>query len=266
MLRAGLGEVVGGDERLIAIAASSHSGEQRHVGAVTALLERAGLTETALDNTPGLPLDEASAWAWIRGGGGPDRLHQNCSGKHAAMVATCVAAGWPTDSYRDPFHPLQKSIRSTIEELTGEPVAAVGVDGCGAPLFAISLAGLVRAYRTLALAGPELAEGRVAAAMRAHPDMVGGTGRAVTVLMTRLPGVIAKDGAEGVFVAALPDGSAVGVKVDDGAARAAVPVAVAGLGLLGAPTGDLGDLALTPVLGHGQPVGEVRPVLGNPGR
>jgi L-asparaginase II len=261
MLRCGLADVVGGDERLIAIAAASHSGEQRHIGAVNALLERAGLSADALDNTPGLPLDEQSAWSWLRSGGGPDGIHQNCSGKHAAMLATCVTAGWPTDGYRDPQHPLQQSIRRTIEELTGEPVPWVGVDGCGAPLFATSLAGLARAYRALALAEVGTAEARVAAAMEAHPEMVGGTGRSVTVLMSAVPGCIAKDGAEGVFAAATATGAAVAVKVDDGAARAAVPVAVACLRLVGVDAPD--ELATTPVLGHGEPVGEVRPALGD---
>src|SRR5207249_10532405 len=137
---------------------------------------------------------------------GPDRLHHNCSGKHAGMLATCVVAGWPVASYLGPDHPLQQAIRGTIEQLAAEEVAAVGVDGCGAPLFALSLRGLARAFVALVLGDVGSAEHRVAGAMRSHPDVVGGPGRAVTRLMLGVPGLLAKDGAEGAFAAALPDG------------------------------------------------------------
>ena len=153
----------------------------------------------------------------------------NCSGKHAAMLATCVANGWPTSTYRDPDHPLQVSLRGTVERLAGEPVAAVGVDGCGAPLFALTLTGLARAFAAIATAADGTPEHRVAAAIRRYPEWLGGTRRDVTRLVAGVPGLIAKDGAEGVYAAALPDGRAVALKIDDGGQRARPPVMVAAL-------------------------------------
>lgn len=259
MLRCGLADVIGDDDRLLAVAAASHSGEPVHVELVGELLRRARLSESALANTPAFPLDDTAATTHLRNGGAADRLHQNCSGKHAAMLASCVAAGWATEGYLAPGHPLQQALRAAAAELAGEPVAAVGVDGCGAPLFALTLRGLLRAYRALVLgAGPAR---RVADAMRAHPYVVGGRGRAVTTLMSGVPGCLAKDGAEGVFAAVLADGAGCAVKIEDGAARAAVPVAVAALRALGAHAPALEALSVTPVLGHGARVGEVRPVV-----
>jgi L-asparaginase II len=246
------------DDEQVALACASHSGEPAHIDVVRRILAEAGLEPAALDNTPDVPIEPAAARALLRDGGGPDPLHQNCSGKHAAMLATCVARGWPTDGYRDPEHPLQTAIRATVEELCGELVAAVGVDGCGAPLFATSLVGLVRAFAAIAGAGPGLVERRVADAMRARPDLVGGTGRDVTQLLRAVDGLVAKDGAEGVFAAALPDGRAVALKISDGASRARPPVMVAALRRLGVEAPGLEPLATVPVLGHGEPVGMVR--------
>ncbi len=256
MLRAGLS--VDGPE--LAIASASHSGQPGHVAVVRGLLAAAGLDESALGNTPDLPLDAAAAAALLRAGGDPDRVHQNCSGKHAAMLATCVSAGWPTAGYLDPAHPLQASLLATFEDIVGTPASAVGVDGCGAPLFAASLRALAAGFGRLVTAAPGSPERRVADAMRAHPQLVGGTGRDVTALMAGVPGLLAKDGAEGVYAAALPDGSAVALKIEDGASRARVPVLVAALGLLGRTDPVLAELAETPVLGGGRPVGAVRAV------
>jgi L-asparaginase II len=169
------------------------------------------------------------------------------------MLLTCRVTGWDASGYLDPEHPLQQGLRATVEDLAGEPVAAVGVDGCGAPLFAFSLVGVARAIARIA-AAPEGPERAVGDAMRARPDLVGGTQRLVTRLMETVPGLVAKDGAEGVFGAALPDGSAVAVKIDDGAHRAAGAAIVAGLRHLGVAPG----VAEDPVLGGGVPVGTVR--------
>jgi L-asparaginase II len=177
----------------------------------------------------------------------------NCSGKHAAMLATCLLHGWETGGYLEQDHPLQKAVRSGVEELAGERVQHVAVDGCGAPQHALSLRGLARAFTALVRGHREVAD-----AMRAHPWHVGGTDRDVTALMERVPGLVAKDGAEGVFAAALADGSAVVLKIEDGGGRARTPVLVAALRHLGV-TG-LDDLATTPVLGGGRRVGEVRAV------
>ncbi|RKN41809.1 asparaginase [Streptomyces hoynatensis] len=237
VLRAGL-ELSG--ERL-ALAAASHSGEDFHQRLAAAMLAEHGLDEDALR----CPED------------GPQRrrLAMNCSGKHASMLAACVARGWPVESYTEPGHPLQLLVRETIEEFTGEPVAHVGVDGCGAPLFAFSLTGLARAFRAFVLAAPGSRERRVADAMRAHPEYVGGTGRLDTLLMRAVPGVLAKGGAEGVQAVALPDGRALAFKIEDGAARARGPVLAAALAGLGV---DAASIPREPVLGGGREVGEIR--------
>ena len=244
------------DEQELALAAASHSGEPAHLEVVRRLL--GPLPVDALGCPAALPLDEATAHAVLAAGGGPTRLTMNCSGKHAAMLATCRAAGWPTEGYRDARHPLQVALLRTLERLAGEPVAAVTVDGCGAPQHALTLTGLARAFSALVEAAPGTAERRTADAARARPDLVGGTGRDVTLLMQAVPGLLAKDGAEGVYAAALPGGGAVALKVDDGAARARVPVLVAGLRALGAGGDALQALTVLPVLGGGVPVGEVR--------
>ena len=260
MLRCGLKL----DGELLALAAASHSGEDFHVAGVREILASAGLTEEDLQCPPDYPLDEQSQRAMIAAGAPRDRIHMNCSGKHAAMLATCVAAGWPTETYTDPAHPLQVQIRDTIATLAGEPVAAVGVDGCGAPLMAISLTGLARAFRAVVLAEAGTAERAVADAMRAHPEWTSGTSRPERVLMRAIPGLLLKSGAEGVEGFALADGRAAAVKIEDGAARSRVPVTVGLLRELGAeaePGADpraLAALATSPVYGGGEVVGEIR--------
>jgi L-asparaginase II len=250
-----------GDREEIALACASHSGEPAHLDVVRRILAGAGLDEKALDNTPDLPLDTAAARAYLRRGGEPDSLHQNCSGKHAAMLATCVANGWPIEGYRDPEHPLQQVVRDTVADVTGDDIAHVAVDGCGAALFSCTLRGLSGAFARIASADGSSPEGRVAAAMRAHPWLVGGTGRDVTTLMTAVDGLVAKDGAEGVYAASTADGRAVALKVADGAGRARAPMMVAALRRLGVGDEALTPLATMPVLGHGDRVGEVRAVF-----
>ncbi|MCO1655300.1 asparaginase [Pseudonocardia humida] len=240
----------------LALAAASHSGEPFHVEGVAAILRAAGLSEQDLRNTPDLPIEPGERLRWQCAGRAAVPMAQNCSGKHAAMLATCAANDWPLDSYLDPAHPLQRLVRETIAELTGEPVDVVAVDGCGAPAFGTTLDGLARAFATLARAEPGTPEARVAAAIREHPEYLGGTGRDVTALIRAVQGLIAKDGAEGVYAAALPDGRAAALKIADGAARARQPVMVALLRRLGVEE-IADDLAHVAVLGHGEPVGEV---------
>ena len=182
----------------------------------------------------------------------------NCSGKHAAMLATCAANGWPTASYTDPGHPLQQAIRDAIEDLAGQRLTATGVDGCGAPLFALTLGGLVRAFRALVLAGSGTPERRVADAMRAYPEWTSGTDRDERRLMNAVPGLLLKSGAEGVDAFAFGDGRAGAVKIDYGAQRPRTPVTVAALRRLGAVVPD--DLATVAVTGGDAVVGEVRAV------
>ena len=253
MVRAGLRL----DEPDLAVGASSHSGEQPHVRRVRDLLTANKIPESVLVCPPALPLGVEAAHAVLRAGGGPARAYMNCSGKHTAMVLTCVANDWPVSGYADPAHPLQVAVRAAVEDLAG-PVTAVAVDGCGAPLLGLTLTGLARAFGRLTTAEPGSPERAVADAMRAHPDLVGGTGRDVTAVMRAVPGLLAKDGAEGVYAAALSDGSAVAVKVADGTDRARTPLLLDGLGRLGVHAEALDGLAAAPVLGGGHPVGSIR--------
>ena len=253
MLRAGLDL----DSELLALAAASHSGEQFHLGIVQRILAGAGLSERDLQNTPDLPYDETERKAWIAAGREPTSLAQNCSGKHAAMLATCVVAGWDLATYREPSHPLQQLMEQTLADLAGEPVAAIGIDGCGAPVMAISLTGLARAFARLAAAPEGTHEARVASAMRAFPHCVGGTRRDVTDLMRGVPGLIAKDGAEAVYAVGLADGRAIALKIADGGHRARPVVMAAALRRLGIEADVLAELTHAPVFGHGHVVGSV---------
>jgi L-asparaginase II len=176
------------------------------------------------------------------------------------MLATCVVNGWDTATYRDPQHPLQLALRADLERLAGEPVTATGVDGCGAPVFAITLVGLARAARACVLADVETSERRVADAIRAHPEWVAGTRRDVTELMRGVPGLLAKDGAEAVQVVALADGRAVAVKIEDGGQRARPVVTAAALQALGVDAPVVTEQLTLELLGGGVPVGSVRPV------
>ncbi|MFT3876243.1 MAG: asparaginase [Propioniciclava sp.] len=243
----------------LALACASHSGEDAHLDGVRSMLARAGLSEADLDNTPMRPLGEAPLAAWFAAGRPPASIAQNCSGKHAGMLIACRAAGWPTAGYRDPGHPLQRLIADTIEDLAGETISAVVTDGCGAPAHRIPLAGLARAFGRLAAAASG-SERRVADAMRTHPWFVGGTGRPDTGIMTDVPGLIAKEGAEAVFALGLPDGRGIAVKIADGA-RAGRVVAGAVLAWLGVDPDAAARLGTVPVLGHGVPVGSVVAVL-----
>lgn len=254
MLRAGLDL----DDELLALACASHSGEPGHLDGARRILARAGLGEADLQNTPALPWGAAAALDWCAAGRGPASIAQNCSGKHAAMLATCVAAGWDPVDHLRPDHPVQRAVRATVADLTGDgDPEHVTVDGCGAPLFSCTLAGLARAFGRLATAAPGTAEHRVATAVRAHPWWLGGTGRDVTELVQGVPGLIAKDGAEGVYAAALPDGVAMAVKVVDGAARPLPVVVAAVLGALGVEAPVLAEVGRVDVLGHGRSVGSV---------
>ncbi|MEV5725873.1 asparaginase [Streptomyces pharetrae] len=255
MVRAGLPL----DGELLSLAAASHSGEERHLAGTRRILELAGLTEDHLRNTPDMPFDPTVRDVWVRESRPPSRLAQNCSGKHAAMLYTCKLNGWSLDDYLDPAHPLQQAIAEIVEDLTGQRIATVTVDGCGAPLFAVSLNGLARAAARITTAAPGTPEARVADAMRDHAEMASGSGRDVAALMGAVPGLLAKDGFEGVHVAALPDGRAIAVKIADGANRARIPVAAAALARAGVDPARLKEFAGEPLLGGGTPVGEIRP-------
>jgi L-asparaginase II len=254
---------------LLALACASHSGEPFHVDGVRRILGSAGLSESDLQTPPDYPLDDAAREQVIRDGGAKAAILMNCSGKHAAMLATCVANGWPTDTYRDPGHPLQRTLAATFAELTGETIAVTAVDGCGAPLFSASLVGLARAFRALALGvdgggSPDPACVRIAEAVRAHPAYVSGTTRDERALLSAIPGAIGKAGAECCYAVALASGRAFALKADDGAARVRPVLMAEALrrsGVLDDPAVDAAAVRRTGVLelfGGGAPVGEIR--------
>ncbi|GAB7052410.1 asparaginase [Catenuloplanes indicus JCM 9534] len=250
MLRAGLRL---DDDADLALTCASHWGEDVHVTRVERLLERHGFAGADLHCPPDLPAGPAVRDEALRAGQAPTRTRMNCSGKHTGMLLTCRAAGWPTDGYWEPAHPLQRTLRATAEELTGEPVAAVGVDGCGAPVFAFSLTGMAQAFLRLVHAAPGSFERQVADAMRAHPRLIAGTGALDTVIMTDVPGLLAKGGAEGFAAVAVPGAGAVAMKIDDGNMRAIPVVLRAALGALGVAW----TPPPSPVLGGGHIVGEL---------
>jgi L-asparaginase II len=231
-----------------------------HLAAAREILATAGLTEDDLGNTKDYPLDDDAAAEVVRGGGVKTKLQMNCSGKHSGMLATCVHNGWSHDvSYLSESHPLQQRITQMVPELSGEDAAFIGIDGCGAPAHAMSLTALARVFRTVVMSDPTSAPGKVAHAMRSHPEMVGGPTRDVTLLMQGIPGLLGKDGAEGVFAVALPDGRAVALKIADGANRARPPMMKAALEALGVDTSQVDPKAFdSTIYGHGKPVGDVR--------
>lgn len=254
VLRAGL-DLSG--ERL-ALAAASHSGEVFHLDLVRKMLAEHGLTPEDLQTPPDLPLDPAEAETYLAAGQVRERITMNCSGKHAAMLAVCALNGWDRATYLNPAHPLQQLIHQVVEEAAGEPVAAVGTDGCGAPLMAISLVGLARAFRSFVRAEEGTAERRVADAMRAHPEYVAGTRRPDTWLMREVPGTLSKMGAEAVQAVALPDGRALAFKITDGGGRALGPVLARALELLGVDGPVVDRIGRAPLLGGSAEVGEIR--------
>lgn len=248
-------------DELVALVASSHSGEPFHREGTLSILAGAGLAESMLQNTPGWPIDQQEAVTYVRNGGEKTSLAADCSGKHAGMLATCAGNGWTLETYRDPSHPLQQAIATELADLAGEPVTHTGVDGCGAPLFAVSLAGLARAFRALALAPPGSARRRVVDAIQNHPEWTSGTRRDEAQLIAGVPGLFGKGGAEGVYCVALDDGRAVAVKIADGQSRARPVVMSEALRRLGLEAPVLREVGYAPVLGHGVPVGEVRATL-----
>lgn len=258
MVRAGLDL----PHRLLAVVVASHSGEAVHLQAVHEILDRFDLTVDDLANTVDRPFGVADRERSLRDGSAPSRIEQNCSGKHAGMLATCRINGWPIDSYLDEGHPLQTAITEEIDRLAGRDggsVVDVGIDGCGAPSHVMPLVDVARAFGALLLAGAD-----VVGAMTAHPHLVGGTGRVDTTWMESVPGLAAKEGAAGMMVLGLADGRAAALKIADGSegARAAVMAEI--LRMLGVDVdgalADVRDSLAVPVLGHGDPVGAVRPL------
>jgi L-asparaginase II len=243
---------------LLALAAASHSGSAKHRQGALRILEQHRLSVSDFGNSRDLPYGPAEREEWLRNGGRATQLTQNCSGKHAAMAATCTINGWPVKGYLDPSHPLQRLVAATVTELTGEEPRALSTDGCGTPLYGLTLPGMARAFGTIARAAADddgSAEAAVGLAMQQHPDMVAGEGRDVTELMRLLPGAVAKDGFEGVQLVGLADGRSAAVKISDGGDRARMPATLKLLEALGLDTTGLAVLGTAPVMGGGLQVG-----------
>ena len=249
------------------LATASHGGTPAHLSVVRGLLAQAQLTEDALQCPNDWPLDTAARDDAIRAGDHKQPLFMNCSGKHAAMLLACMVNGWPTESYLDPQHPMQQQVRDVVERLTGDKVVATGIDGCGAPVFAMALSTLARGIQRIATAseGSPFALYRNAATLKnavlANGWAIDGPGRANTLVIDEL-GVFAKLGAEGVMVMAAPDGTTVALKILDGSLRAASIVALSLLADAGAIERQAVD-AIAPrldlaVYGRGEQVGEIR--------
>ena len=246
------------DDRQLALACASHDGSSAHLAVVRSILDRYDLDESDLQNTPARPSGEAARTAARIAGIEPSSIQQNCSGKHAAMLATCRINGWSIDDYLDRSHPVQLAITEGLEAL-GAVVDHVGIDGCGAPTHAFSLRELAGAFSHLAASGSA-----VARAMTTHPALVGGPTRDVTLWMQAVPTLIAKDGAAGVMAAGLADGRAVAFKVADGSDVCRQAVVVEALRAAGvefdAEAERTAETVAVPVLGHGHPVGRLDPV------
>jgi L-asparaginase II len=217
MLKAGL--KVEANE--LAIICASHSGSQTHIDLVTKMLTSRDFSISQLKNAVDRPLGEKEKLAW--GEKPANQLAQNCSGKHAGMLITCQQNGWDMKSYLDLDHPLQVAIKNEIEELSSEKVSTVSIDGCGAPLFAISLIGLARAISNLVKSKDDLYQ-QIILACTNYPELVAGDGRLTTRMMQSVPGLFMKEGAEGVEVCALSDGRVIAIKIIDGSWRPVAPI------------------------------------------
>jgi L-asparaginase II len=236
LLESGAGAGLSGPQ--LALACASHQGAGLHVAAVEKWLTEMGLSERDLRCGAHEPSDLEERNRLIRASESPCQLHNNCSGKHAGFVMLNRHLGGSAD-YVEADHPVQRAVRATFEEVTGEDSPGYGIDGCSAPNFATSVAGLARAMAAFAVADGSSARGRAMVrlreAMATHPEMVAGEGRACTELMQAMSGVAIKTGAEAVFVAILPKQRlGIALKIVDGGTRAAEAAIVALLARAGA--------------------------------
>lgn len=253
-----------GTPQEITLACASHSGEAVHLDTVAGMLSSADLSTQDLQNTPDLPIGVTAHRVAVEEKLAPTSLMQNCSGKHAAMLVTCKINGWDTSNYLDAQHPLQQAIALEVEAITGEKISGVAVDGCGAPLFYISLTGLARGFAHIANTArnsPQSHEATIFNSISNNPLYLAGSERDTTAMMEIVPGLMCKDGAESVHAGALADGRAFAVKIGDGSPRARLTATARILEMLGQDTADLLDRFETKVLGHGESVGGLKAVF-----
>ncbi|APH71487.1 asparaginase [Aquibium oceanicum] len=273
LLESGAADAYGFRDREIALACASHSGEPEHAKLAAEMLGRAGLDRDALECGTHWPLGEPATIDLARSGAEPSQLHNNCSGKHAGFVCTCMHAGVDRRGYVDYGHRMQAMLRSTMEEVTGaiHGEANMATDGCSIPTYAVPLRSLALGFARMATGvgmGVERIKSakRIFAACMAEPFYVSGTGRMDMLLMQAGQGrIFAKTGAEAVYCAALPEqGLGIAVKCDDGATRAAETIVASVLaGLLASDESlrtRLSELAAPAIRSRrGAVVGQVRP-------
>lgn len=273
LIESGAADAFGFGDRELALACASHSGEPEHAALAASMLGRAGLDHGALECGVQWPLGEAATRELARKGGQPSELHNNCSGKHAGFICTCVHRGLDHRGYVRKDHGAQQAVREAMESVTGavHDEDACGIDGCSIPTYAVPLDALALGFARLATGvglGAERSKAarRLMAACMAEPHFVAGTGRLDTRLMQAADRrIFVKTGAEGVYCAAVPElGLGIAIKCDDGAGRAAEVMVAAVLARLlagdGALAARLGKLA-SPELKNwnGLRVGALRP-------
>lgn len=246
----------------LAMACASHRGLPAQVAIVRGILEGAGLSETDLRCPPAWPSSEsATRRLWRDGHDRPRRIWHNCSGKHSAFLAACVAEGWPTESYLDPSHPLQREIVELVSEAGSFDATPVGVDGCGAPVLRTTARAMATMFARL---GTDPGFADVYTSMHRYPALVSGNGAGDASIATAVDAV-AKGGAQGCIGVALRSGLGVAAKSWDGIYEVAVVAAVAALEQVGAVTGfpmeRLSEWARRPVVGGGVEVGALDPVV-----
>ncbi len=268
----GVADRFGFTEEELALCCASHEGESAHLAGARSMLAKCGLGEASLRCGPHPPFSEPEARALVGAGEEPRPIHNNCSGKHAGMLALAVARGWDPEGYHELRHPVQRRMLAEVSRWSGVPEAEVGtaVDGCGVTCFSVPLSAMAASFARFATAAHRgEAPARIVAAMVRHPFMVGGTGRACTEVMTRTgPRAFVKLGAEGVYGGGLPErGLGFAIKVEDGSRRAVELALVRVLAALGALTGEdedaLARFARPRVWNtRGEEVGELRATFG----
>jgi L-asparaginase II len=264
LILSGAADAFGLTDEELAVACASHNAEEPHLAAVRSILEKAGLSEDDLQSGVHPPMYGPAAAKLIRRGEEPRPIHGNCSGKHSGMLAVCVHEGYETVDYREPGHPLQRRILGLIAEVCGveEDEVLIAGDNCGVPAFALPLRSFATGLARIAT-GEELPDHlveaalRVRDAMRAHPNMVAGTGRFDTEIMERTD-LLVKGGAEAVLAVGNPEGWGMALKISDGSQRAVRPVALAALEHMGVRVGD-GDSIVRGL--HGEEVGEIEALI-----
>jgi L-asparaginase II len=242
LVASGAADRFGFDEREIALASASHNGEPIHTETVASMLNKIGIEPDALKCGVHEPYGQDVARSMRERGEKPNVLHNNCSGKHAGMLALALHLGAPTDTYDHPENPVQVAIRDCVSQFSGVPANKIptGIDGCGVPVFAVSLKAMALMYLRLVSPAKSFddktrwASRRIAEAMVKHPELIGGTKDRLDTEVMRAGGgrVLSKVGAEGVYTMAVfpcekwPGGLGMALKIEDGDDLRARPTVV----------------------------------------